>query len=337
MGGNAIKAVGAMPIRVDKKVYEEIVGIVIRIINESPFKLHKIKELQTFNSKEDFGDLDVLVSFESGFEHQREEFDRYLNLHLNVNNFKPVVNGPVTSFVWGSSIDKHFQVDINYIPASGFEIAYAYHGNGDLGNLVGRIFHNLGVKFGHDGLTYIHRNETYIVGEILLSDNVVEIFASIGLVYDKNHVFQTEQEVFDFVVSSPFFHPNFYQLELRNHTARVRDKKRPSYTRFVEFINSLEFREKPLASKDFHTVLIESFGCMDQYMRLVEKESNRLYNKAVCDPLFVSQMSGLKNAELGELMKAIKSRIVFNKTMGFAHNRKHLVEFIQAWVLVMVN
>lgn len=312
MGGNAIKKVGVEPVRISKNAYNEVVRSVLSFLNsleENDVKPCEAKETKTFDSKDSFGDLDVLLCFDEVF--LRDKFEVIFNEFCNGSKFKYVKNGPVTSFVFLLKNEESFQIDINYVPKSEFEITYNYHGNGDLGNFLGRIFHGIGLKFGHDGLWYIHKNDTYVVGEILLSNDFSEILKVIGLDF-KDVKFNNNNEVYDFVMSSPFFHPNYFSFELRNHEARMRDRKRPSYTAFLNYMDEFRFREKPLAGKDYAIVVVNYFNKMEDYINLIQKEAGRLATKAVLDATNVSNISGFKDVELGNLMKQLKSLESFN-------------------------
>lgn len=335
MGGNAIKKFNIIPSRINRDEYNSVVdnvNLIINNIRNLSFEPTFFCDIKTFDSKDNFGDLDMLIGFNEHL--NRNSFEDIINRAINGGRFPVIVNGPVSSLVYvlnevdNESNEKYFQIDLNYVKESQFEIAYNYHGNGDLGNLLGRIFHNLGLKFGHDGLHYIHRNETYVVGEIVLSTDIEHILSFIGLDYPKNgFCFQSDKEIYDYVMSSPFFHPDFYDLELRNHSARVRDSKRPSYNAFTDYCTSDPCREKPLAGKDYYMVAIYHFNKVKEFNELIKKESERLMRKTVLDPVFISEITGLKDKDLGVAMKELKELYLSNDN-SFSQNRELVVQYL---------
>jgi hypothetical protein len=315
MGGLAIKKVigNLSPQRLSKEHYEIVCerfkNYFDKLIqNEGLIGEYHIVE--SFSDKEDFGDMDVLVSL--------PRMDAFYNTNVmsNGGEFKFVSNGPVTSFVFTDTLDNEltpivFQIDFIYTPPEEMEMAKFYHGKGDIGNLMGRIAHKMNLKLGHDGLWYIHRNETYVVGDILLSRDPLSILQFLGFdIKSMNDFhFNTLTEVFDFIISSPYFHWSFFELSLRNHTARVRDKKRPNYTGFIAYLKQkglFEDESKPLVGKDYFLPALIYFDKMKDFSLLLEKEAMRLFSKAALNSSFIAQESGKKQQMLGNLMQELK-------------------------------
>ena len=79
-----------------------------------------------------------------------------------VDNFKPkaaLLNSNVFSF----ELDGH-QVDLIFTEKKFYESALVYFANNDFSNLIGRIAHKHGFKYGHCGLVYVMRD-----GDCILS------------------------------------------------------------------------------------------------------------------------------------------------------------------------
>jgi uncharacterized protein YfkK (UPF0435 family) len=329
MGGKAILSQVSAE-RINKEEYLSVVDRVsafTKYFKDSHGLIGDFADLKTFSNKNDFGDLDYLIGFQDGFD--RKLFEMEFNRMCNDSYF-PVVNGPVTSFAYEIEEDRFFQIDIFYINQDDFKICYDYHGNGDLGNFLGRIFHKLGLKFGHTGLSYIHRNETYVVGEINLSKDFSKILDFIGLdIEDAN--FSSITDVYDFVMSSPFFDPQAYQWSDRNHDARVRDRKRPSYNSFLEYMKGVE--SNPIAGKDYYMVAIRHFGKINEYYALLDKEAQRIASKVALSPSFIKEHSGKENKDLGDLIQLIKKQPQFSPESiienGFKKTRENLLDFLE--------
>ncbi|AXQ29975.1 hypothetical protein D0B54_15395 [Solimonas sp. K1W22B-7] len=71
--------------------------------------------------------------------------------------------------------------------------------------------------------------------EILVSRDWPRVLGFLGLDAAAYGDFQTLEEIFRFVRSSSYFHPDIYLLQNRNHVSRIRDKKRKTYMLFLEW------------------------------------------------------------------------------------------------------
>ena len=84
------------------------------------------------------------------------------------------------------------------------------------------------------------------IKEYCLSNNFEDILNILGLnttVYKNG--FDTYQEMFDFVISSPYFDKNLFLFENLNNKNRVRDKKRKTYNMFLEYLDTIEINKIP--------------------------------------------------------------------------------------------
>ncbi len=185
------------------------------------------KEILSYKNKEDFGDLDILV-----------KKDCYINIidklknYFKDNNIEYSQNSNILSF-----LIEELQVDLIFTKPKYFESSFYYFNFNDLGNLGGRIFHKLGVKWGFKGLSIVLRDENNIVAEIELTQDISEILPIIGLcpeTYFKG--FDDLEDIFKYVISSNYFNKCLYAYENRNHYARTRDKKRKTYREFLKYI-----------------------------------------------------------------------------------------------------
>jgi hypothetical protein len=336
MGGNAIKPFVENPVRINTELYKEVSKFVLEHIKNVYPEGTLVKELGTFSDKESFGDIDVLVGVTEIIDDVIDSriLESYLNERFNLGKYAVINNGPTSSFVLTLITDEYeeaqFQVDLNYVPYEVFDCAHYYHGNADLGNLLGRIFAGIGLKYRHTGLYYIHKSETLVVGEILLTNQFSEILNAIGLdIADAN--FATAEDVYDFVISSPFFHKDLFLFENRNHDARVRDSKRKHYNEFLEYIKDLP-SGKMIANQNFAMSLVFHFGKELELLNLMKKEAGRLMFKAVADTKLIQEKTGLDGIELGDLMKTLRSDIFFDGNAllkkGFKVGRDRLMDII---------
>lgn len=155
MGGNALKTVTTR--RVDAAEYHKIKDEVVGMLR-GMFPGHGIEAIPAYRKKADFGDLDVLVEYfpnpDSPEADIRHRFRGELRKHFKAEEI--VSNGPVYSFAW-----RDFQVDLILAPTDEFEMSLNYFAWNDLGNLIGRVAHKMGLKYGHDGLCLPFRVDTY--------------------------------------------------------------------------------------------------------------------------------------------------------------------------------
>jgi hypothetical protein len=223
MGGNATKHVGTT--RKDRTEYFRIAEFVTSTLRDL-FPSRRIKVIQAYFLKESFGDIDILI----------ESNDLPANWHeILKNKFMPkafINNGGVLSFdAMG------MQIDLISTPVDEFDFAASYFSYNDLGNLMGRIAHKMGFKYGHDGFWKPMRKGTHQYAEILVSRDIEKVLTFLGYNYvDYICGFHTLEAVFKFAASTPYFHRDIFALDNRNHISRVRDAKRPSYTAFLKWV-----------------------------------------------------------------------------------------------------
>lgn len=185
---------------------------------------HRPTLIPAYVTKPDFGDCDMLITPNLPSE-WREEFGSY------VSSKGWVRNGDVTSMEISG-----VQFDFITVPHWESEFAYTYFAFNDLGNLMGRVAHKMGFKYGHSGLYYPLTIGTNRVEDILMSRDVAQVFTFLG--YDHTRWlsgFNTLEDVFKFAASSKYFSPDIYLLHNRNAKARMRDAKRKSYTEFLRW------------------------------------------------------------------------------------------------------
>jgi hypothetical protein len=333
MGGNAIKKTAPNPVSVQSSLIETVINQAMTAIETAVGDTEiQFLPMRTFKDKVSYGDLDFVVGLPSSVDvAKRHSIEEHLNEILSDSSYEIVRNGPVSSFAMELGNNEQFQIDLNYVDIADFECAYLYHGNGDLGNLLGRIFAGIGLKYRHTGLYYIHRNEDNIIGDILLTNDTQEIYNVIGLKMP-DEPFETREDVFDFVTSSPFFHPSFFTFDNRNNHARQRDSNRPNYMAFLEYIDQKSYRVKPLAGKDFGMSMVFHFGKLAHLFNLMKAEAGRVLAKSVIDPVMIEQSTGLGGQDLGILMKSLRDDPVLAPErllhLGFTDGRNTLHDIL---------
>ena len=168
MGGNALKD---FTWRMTKDEYEELKKKVVTILNSFDLSL-KIGIPPSYSSKETFGDLDVVVGYR--YPHEAKmiiEFIREL-----VHPKAEFHNKMFYSFEFNEK-----QVDLIFVPEAHFEMTLDYYSYNDLFNLAGRLARRIGLKLGNKGLSIVVRNGNYQLGEVILTNDLFEIFQILDL------------------------------------------------------------------------------------------------------------------------------------------------------------
>lgn len=315
MGGNALQHPSC---RLNK---QELLGLIVNFNNEigEPFKPTSsgapvFQPIPFYTSKDSFGDLDMVVMCES------RDWERLLD-DLKKKYPDHSKNGNVFSFGVDVGKDTNFQIDLIYVGENFGErqMALTYFAYNDLGNLMGRIFHRAGFKYGHKGLLRMVRDEEnsdHIIDEVLVTNEPREIFEFGGYDYDEFlDGFSTREDIFNYVTSSPYFNRDIYLFENRNAKARMRDSKRVMYNEFLKWCSGSddlpefqtedkeEFRREQLhlALEKFPEFRVRYDGALKKLSK--SKTINEKFNGSI-----VSEVTGLSGRDLGMFIRDFKSK-----------------------------
>lgn len=249
MGGNALK--NTETVRVDSDTYFTLWNDINHHLRQLDVHYELIP---AYASKQSFGDMDILYKSEDGRDIIQEIVD-ILHPH------EVVRNGDVTSMDY-----MKLQIDFIKVHPDEFSFALRYFSFNDLGNLIGRIAHKMGLKFGHTGLLYPYRVGDKVLAEIVVTRDYFEALNICGYPSVKTQ-FRDLVDIFEFVTSSKYFNPDIYLLDNRNAKARQRDSKRESYMKFLQYCESnkdtlprYEFSDKA----SYLPALRERFPLMDR-------------------------------------------------------------------------
>ena len=320
MGGNALKQIGITTRRYDKAEYEAISKEVIASLQSCYLSSVSIP---SYRNKETFGDLDLLVLKVTPWSPDLVE-----GISKYIKSKGYVINGSVVSIEY-----KDFQVDLIACPEDYFDFSHKYYSYNDLGNLVGRVAHKLGLKFGHDGLSYIYRtdNDTRVLGTFVLTTDFLDALHFLGfdtIAYLRG--FDSLEDIYKFTASSPYFNPAIYQLDNRNHAARIRDKKRSTYMGFLKWLEEPKQQSLPAFewNKDktaylpklFNYFARESFEAW--YNERTEEEKLRKQFADKFNGELVSEWLGLEGSRLGEVLKEVKALPWFRDFVLYSTNHQ---------------
>ena len=302
MGGNALSQVGLETRRLQKDEYNEITAEIL----EKMCGLVDIALVPAYRNKESFGDADFVVSLRNAGDNLRT---------IIVDTLHPthyVKNGNCYSFNV-----RDFQVDFILHPVDIFSTALNYYSWNDLGNLMGRIAHKMGYKYGHDGLTYEFKDGDYAFRDLFLSKNTSEVVRFLGfdpIRFAKG--FDNIEDIFDFVATSSYFDPAIFLLENRNHKSRIRDKKRKTYMAFLDYCEKLDRSKKSFVWENprehggrriVDWAMNKAFNTWPDFKSRYEQTErdyeDHLKFKELFNGLIVNNLTGLTDKELGAFMK----------------------------------
>ncbi|PIQ23222.1 hypothetical protein COW36_19005 [bacterium (Candidatus Blackallbacteria) CG17_big_fil_post_rev_8_21_14_2_50_48_46] len=229
MGGNAFEHLKRLN-AADYKIYAQ------EVKNRLTPHFKKIREIPYYHQKPDFGDLDLLIEKPRP---ERRELEKLLIEGFALQTQDIFWNKDIVSFKY-----ENFQTDLIFVAPEHFATAQFYFAYNDLNNLVGRIAHKFGVKFGWDGLTYQIRTESgHRAQKLQLSTQPAEIYAFLGYDYQRwQKGFENLAEIFEFVCTTPYFNPEIFAYEALNHQNRTRNKKRFTYQEFLTWLDQQSFK-----------------------------------------------------------------------------------------------
>lgn len=294
MGGNALNVPSC---RLEAEEYSCIADNL-----ESIFQGGVIK---SYSGKESFGDLDFLYVKEDGYSdvcYTKEIFEK--------NGWtltqEPVQNGTVTSYGVLLSRNRVFQIDFIGVPWESFNFSYCYYAFNDMGNLLGRIARKVGLKLSNLGLVYIQRapeNNSVVLKEHLLTSNWDKALKYLG--YDTKRYrqgFDELEDIFEFIISSPYYDFDKFDLTKRNGKARVRDSKRPNYRAFLKWANEHHKKYEDVGENFLNKAFIAFPKFKKAYEETLQRHSTVLAYKAKYNGAVVYKVTGLVGKQLGKFM-----------------------------------
>lgn len=291
--------------RLSTDEYEKIIHTII-----TRYNWHAVKSIPYYRSKETHGDLDLIISSEL-YNTIKKKKDLILGAGLTIIDYKE--NGSVTSFLVELSEDRKFQIDLISTPEEEMEFALFYFGYNDLGNLMGRVARATGLKLGHNGLWYTQRsktNDSIILKEHLLTRDPNRVLKHLDFDVDQYLAgFDTLEDIFEFVVKSKYYSFDNFDPTQRNHRARIRDAKRPTYTKFLEWAKDKQSNKKPTRWRLLYDYHCREFPHLLFDMIIEEKKDEirqELASKVNGD--IIMGLTGLEGKELGQFIRTFRAK-----------------------------
>lgn len=302
MGGKALKSVVTR--RCDRKEFDSVSS---ELINKLKQHFNNVEIPLFYSTKESFGDIDIVISMD-GFNKNMREFIE--------SEFKPneiFHNDSAWSFDY-----KEIQVDLITASDDNFSSMANYLNFNDLGNLIGKIAHSFGIKYGQQGMWLEHYFKGLNIGRVYISKDTKKIFEFLDLSFDRYlNGFDTLEEIFEYVSNSKYFDWYSYQLDQLNRVDRERNLKRKNYMLFLDWIdkhvrdddhiNTIKLTENELIKLIDDT--FPEANVIGEIRRLEYEECKKLYISSKFNGKMVMDQFGLVGKELGDALTGFKKYI----------------------------
>jgi hypothetical protein len=313
MGGNALKSAGAR--RVTAAEAKQVASVVCQAV-DAIFLEHgfdrKSHMIEAYRQKSDYGDLDIVVLDEAVKSIGTMEFLALLETRLG-KTMPNVPNHPKAGHVsagYPLGDGTCLQIDFIFADSKEYDFACSYFGFNDLGNLMTVLAKKMDkLKFGHSGLTSVFKEGGHMLGTVYLTQDFEQAVRFLGYDYERYAKgFDTLEEIFQFAASTPYFNPDIYLLENRNHDARMRDKKRSTYNGFLKWIaeNPVPRYEWPENGQWVEKALKVFPDAVTQMRVMSDLEAKRKASKAIYNGSFVAKVTGVHGEALGPFMESFK-------------------------------
>lgn len=315
MGGNVFKDTNVrLPTSEANAIGEKIIETLSRYSS-------RCNIIPSYRTKTTCGDIDILAEVGATC----VDLDLATVLSPTESPIKYVRNGPVVSYAYPLENGTTFQVDIIWAPPQHYDFSLRYYSWNDLGNLIGRFAHKMNVKFGHDGLFYTIRHNSRVIETVNLTRDFKEALMFLGFDFNKfEEGFDTLEDIFEYVSDNPRYYGEIFNLQNRSHNARVRDRKRATYSDFLTWIENHPEKDATFRYNDNKDVYLEEvfiyFPCFAKTYDFVRKKIN-IYEKFKqrANSNIIKELTGLADRDLGDFMQYLRT-LGWGEFGGFVQN-----------------
>ena len=310
------------------RIYDEITSVIDSKIG---VEAHLV---EFYRNKETHGDLDILLKIVNPIENLKT----FVRENFNPNEI--FNNGGVISFDYDN-----FQVDLIPVRVSEWEATKTFFAWDPTGNLMGKIAHFMGFKYGQRGLVYPMRNfNGRLSHDILLSKDNHKIFKFLGYDYDKYcKGFNTIEEIFSYIIDNKYFDVNKYKIENLTTRDRKRNKKRDSYQKFLKYLTDNNI-ETTCVTEDREYYLNKSdiFFPDSQILKKIEEfrkidNENKEISEKFNGHLVMKHFPKLVGKELGTVLNEYKSSMTDFRQFVLDNTSENIIEDFKMWYTVHQN
>lgn len=272
-----------------------------KLKNDLGIETHVVKY---FKEKETHGDLDLLLKSTG----KNINIRKYIEDNIKTKAIHS--NGSVISFEY-----ENFQIDFISIKKINWEVAKDFFDYDPSGNLMGKVAHKFGLKYGIDGLMFPIRSFSGRLNDnITISKDSRKIFEFLGFNYDMFlKGFNKKLEIFDWAIESKYFNNEIFDFENLNNVDRKRNRKRATYNEFLEYLkiqkiqSSFYFKDK----SEYIDMIDNFFSESNLKQNLIEfkklDDENKLISEKFNGKMIMDKYEYLKGKELGNKIKEFKN------------------------------
>ena len=287
--------------RVNRKEFLELEEQVVKFLQFNLLS-NKIRKLSHLSDKTSFGDIDLVVS--------NTLTDSCMSF-LERSGIIYKKNGDTLSFLWSD-----VQVDLIFVKPELLDFSVKYFSHGDKSNLTGKLIkHHYGITFSSLGPYYKFNfdNGVYVYKQFLEEDKDLDydylVFRLLGILPKESY---TEEELFEWIYSSPLFIKDVYTLDSLNAEQRKRDKDRPFYQRWLAWLDTKEDKEFYSSHSQFcESVLHTVYPRFNEYKHFHLKQYKfKSHEKLAFSGHHISnslaEINKLEDKALGDFIKYLK-------------------------------
>ncbi|KAI5205340.1 hypothetical protein E4T39_03063 [Aureobasidium subglaciale] len=296
--------------------------------------------------KMDYGDVDLILELSPS----KPFLYKQVALGFGTEHVKP--NHPIYSFAVPlqdkyDGLQTFGQVDVQVCSPGYRSWTVFLHGYGDLGSILGVFNYGYGFTSRNDGF-YVRIKEqeaqNWSASQVFLSHDPDSVMEFLGL--DKHKYaqgFKTEEELFDWAVSSRLFNRKLVEKRGNNSEMQTRMEKRPMFRRFIsEYLPNLPDNEVGLEeTRDAHTqAALAFFGKQDEFNTrrakvLVENAEEHAWY--IIKTTLLTPLAKLESKRLNEVVRALKRFVAFSDGKPYIHNEPAMDTERQARFAPLVN
>lgn len=300
-------------------------------------RLHQVIDKKRYRlprfwaAKKDFGDLDLLLGY-------NEQDPEWATIRENLLTSLPLEDteeskGRLNGFFEG------FPVDILLFPEESLDMATHYLSFPEVGHLLGRIAHGLGLDLNPEGLYYTYRREDgQYKRPLLLSRDFPTICQFFGLSARAwQNGFAKPEEMFAWITASPYFSSKPYKQPATELKQRL--EQRPQLQAFRDYLQKNRFF-RPGQSPEIlpHVILLRlekffpesqlrQFISQEQYLETKAQEIYQKFNKK----LVQTWLPDLSKETLSDFLTAFKQQHVNFKAYIRRSNAEQICEDVKAF------
>lgn len=261
---------------------------IVSILDSNGIKNYPVKFI---DSKESFGDLDILV-FLKDIESLKPLAELFNPQEVNLNYDTLSMN-----------IDNN-QVDLIFAQEKNKDLLFTFYNYSIFGYAIDRMLRDFNLKITTNGLSYIYNgiDTKRVYFHITDEDRTFEILKLDKSRYDKG--FKDYKEIFEYLSTSPYFRNTIYLPESMTNASRTRAKKREVYHELLDWLSdkNFELRDSPVLPHDLQLIVDKLCKKHDDQIR------HHLELKEKFNGHIVSRLTGITGKNLSIFIANIKAK-----------------------------